>query len=50
MLFRSVLIDDGFPVIDTPLEGLEEVGRVWALGHYLRPGPAPRRGRSARTQ
>jgi predicted O-methyltransferase YrrM len=44
---QDVLIDGGFPVIGTPLDELEEVGCVWALGHYLQPGPAPGRRRSA---
>jgi hypothetical protein len=47
---EDVLIDAGFPVIDVPLDELEQVGCVWALGHYLKPGPASGRRQPRPTQ
>jgi hypothetical protein len=40
LISEDVLIDNGFPVIGTALDEIEEVGHVWALGHYLQPSTA----------
>jgi predicted O-methyltransferase YrrM len=37
LVVQDVLVEDGFPLLDTPLTWLRDEGVVWAIGHYVAP-------------